>query len=224
MKNGIRVAVGSLIGVVVLGLLLFLPAGTLGYWQAWVFIALFTAAITGQNVYLAVRRPEVLHRRLRSGPTAETRPVQKLASVGYVVVFAVMAVVSALDYRFGWSQVPVAVVVVGEILVATGLGFAVFAVLQNSYASANVVVGSGQEVVSTGLYGLVRHPMYLGVLIMMIGAPLALGSYWGLVMVAPTVAVVAIRIADEEKLLSGDLAGYSDYTRKVRHRLVPYVW
>ena len=161
---------------------------------------------------------------MAAGPTAENRPAQKVASVGYVVVFAMMAVVSALDHRFGWSQVPPTVVLIGFVLVAVGLGIAVFVVLQNAYASANVAVRSNQEVVSTGLYGLVRHPMYLGVLILMVGAPLALGSYWGLVVLVPTLMVLAMRIVDEEKVLHAELGGYTEYTQNVRSRLVPYLW
>jgi protein-S-isoprenylcysteine O-methyltransferase Ste14 len=150
--------------------------------------------------------------------------VQKIASVAYVVVFAAMAVLSSLDHRFGWSQVPPTVVVVGQVLVALGLGIAVLVVLQNNYASANVAVRSNQAVVSSGLYGLVRHPMYLGVLVTLIGAPLALDSYWGLVLLVPLLAVLVSRIVDEEKLLRAELAGYDYYAFRVRRRLVPYVW
>jgi protein-S-isoprenylcysteine O-methyltransferase Ste14 len=135
-----------------------------------------------------------------------------------------MAVLSALDHRFGWSHVPTTVVLVGIFLVAVGQSITVFVVLQNAYASADIAVRPEQQVVSTGLYGLVRHPMYFGFLIMMIGAPLALDSYWGLAVLAPVLMVFAIRIVDEEKLLCSELGGYSEYTEKVRARLVPYVW
>ncbi|MGV0793392.1 methyltransferase family protein [Mycolicibacterium sp. XJ1819] len=225
MKIGVLAALlSALVGIVVIGLLLFVPAGTVNYWQAWVFIAIFVVVTTAPNVYLAVRRPEVLRRRMRSGPTAETRPAQKFASVGYFLIFAAVAVVSALDHRFGWSSVPTAAVVIGQVLVAVGLAVATLTVLQNSFAGANVTVEAGQTVVSTGLYAVVRHPMYFGILIMMIGAPPALDSWWGLVLLAPGLAVFAVRILDEETLLHQDLAGYPEYTQKVRHRLVPYLW
>jgi protein-S-isoprenylcysteine O-methyltransferase Ste14 len=129
-----------------------------------------------------------------------------------------------LDHRFSWSQVPPVVSVVGDALVAIGLGVAMLAVIQNSYAAANITVEGNQHVVSTGLYRLVRHPMYVGNLIMMAGIPLALGSYWGLAVVIPGLLVLVIRVLDEEKLLAQELAGYREYTQKVRYRLVPYVW
>ena len=129
--------------------------------------------------------------------------------------------VSALDHRFGWSPVPTAICLVGDVLVAVGLGVVALVLIQNSYAASTVQVEAGQTVVSTGLYGLVRHPMYTGNVIMLVGIPLALGSYWGLVFVIPGLIVLAVRIRDEEKLLQEELTGYREYTQTVRHRLVP---
>jgi protein-S-isoprenylcysteine O-methyltransferase Ste14 len=223
-RLAIRAAIAAVFGLALLCLLLFLPAGTLNYWQAWVFIAVFIVVTTGPNMYLALRRPDVLQRRLQVGPTAETRPAQKIASIGYSVLAVAAFVVSALDHRFGWSAVPTTVVVVGQVLVAIGLGIAMSVVLQNSYAASTIRVESDQQLVSTGLYGFVRHPMYFGVLIMMVGTPLALDSYWGLLVLVPGLLVFAIRILDEEKMLNQELAGYQEYTQDVRHRLVPYVW
>jgi protein-S-isoprenylcysteine O-methyltransferase Ste14 len=114
--------------------------------------------------------------------------------------------------------------VAGDVLVALGLGVVALVIIQNSYAAATVRVEAGQTVVSTGLYGRVRHPMYTGNVIMMLGIPLALGSYWGLVFVVPGVVVLASRIRDEEDLLRHELAGYTDYTQRVRYRLVPHMW
>jgi protein-S-isoprenylcysteine O-methyltransferase Ste14 len=166
----------------------------------------------------------VLERRLRSGPAAETRPVQKLISIGYLLLFAAVAVVSALDHRLGWSQVPTWLIVIGDVVVAIGLFLAMLAVIQNRFAAARVIVEEDQRIVSTGLYGFVRHPMYFGLLIMMLGAPLALDSLWGLVVFIPLVALFAVRIVDEEKLLADELPGYKYYAYRVRNRLVPYVW
>jgi protein-S-isoprenylcysteine O-methyltransferase Ste14 len=135
-----------------------------------------------------------------------------------------MVVVSALDFRLGWSTVPAAVSVAGDVLVAAGLGIAMLVVIQNSYAAANVKVETGQKLVSTGFYGLVRHPMYFGNVMMMIGVPLALASYWGLVFIIPGLTVLGLRIGDEEALLRQELTGYREYTEKVHYRLVPYVW
>ncbi|PQM48644.1 hypothetical protein C1Y40_01150 [Mycobacterium talmoniae] len=135
-----------------------------------------------------------------------------------------MLVVSALDHRFGWSTAPTAVSVVGDVVLAVGLGLGILAVAQNSYAAANVTVEAEQPVISTGLYGLVRHPMYFALVIMMVGIPLALGSYWGLAGAVGGVPFLALRIADEEKMLTNDLVGYRAYTQQVHYRLLPYVW
>ena len=214
----------SLFGLVFFGVFLFWPAGTFAYWQAWVFIAVFAATSFGPSVYWALRQPEVLRRRMRSGPTAETRTVQKIAIVGITATVVAMLVVSALDHRFGWSQVPTPIVIVGDVLVAVGLGAAMLVVSQNNYAAATITVEAEQPVVSTGLYAVVRHPMYAGALIMIVGMPLSLDSYWGLVTVVPAVAVLTLRIDDAEKMLRQELAGYDEYTHQVHYRLVPGVW
>jgi protein-S-isoprenylcysteine O-methyltransferase Ste14 len=224
MKLFVQAVAASLFGIVFFGVFLFWPAGTFDYWQAWVFIAIFTAVSSGPTMYWGLRRPEVLRRRLHAGPIAETRAAQKIATVGTMAMVIAVLVVSALDHRFGWSQVPTPVVVVGDILVTFGLGMATMVVNQNSYAAATIRVEAEQPVVSTGLYGLVRHPMYAGALIMMVGMPLALDSFWGVVTVLPGVAVLAFRIDDEEKMLRQELAGYVEYTQKVHYRLVPGVW
>jgi protein-S-isoprenylcysteine O-methyltransferase Ste14 len=224
MNTGLKAIASSLLGFVYFGVLLFLPAGTFNYWQAWVFIAVFTATTAGPSIYWAMKRPEVLRRRMSAGPLAEARPAQKVIVTGVYLLASAMFVVSALDHRFGWSQVPTAVVAIGDVLVAVGLGLAMLVVQQNSYAAATITVEAEQTLVSTGLYGLVRHPMYFGALIMMIGTPLALDSYWGLVVLIPSLFVLAFRILDEEEALKQELTGYFEYTHQVHHRLVPGVW
>jgi protein-S-isoprenylcysteine O-methyltransferase Ste14 len=224
MKIALQTIASTLIGLVVFGLLVFWPAGTFDYWRGWAFIAVFAAATTIPSLYLAATDPAALRRRMQAGPAAETRPLQKLIISFAFVSLGATIVVSALDFRFGWSSVPPAFSVIGDMLVALGLGIAMLVVIQNSYASANITVEAGQELVSTGLYGLVRHPMYLGNVVLMVGIPLALGSYWGLLFLIPGLAVLAVRIVDEEKVLTQDLAGYPDYAQKVHYRLLPYVW
>ena len=161
---------------------------------------------------------------MRAGPKAETRPVQKVVSAAIAVLFSAVLAFSAVDHRFGWSPMPPAISLIGDALVAIGLGIAIFTVNQNSYAAANIAVEETQTVTTTGLYGIVRHPMYMGALVMFAGIPLALDSCWGLAVLVPVVIVFVVRIADEEKLLNEELAGYREYAGKVRHRLVPYVW
>ncbi len=224
MKIALQTIASTLIGLAVFGLLVFWPAGTFDYWQGWAFIAVFAAATTIPSLYLAATDPAALRRRMQAGPAAETRPLQKLIISFAFASLGATIVVSALDFRFGWSSVPAAISVIGDVLVALGLGIAMLVVIQNSYASANITVESGQELVSTGLYGLVRHPMYFGNVVLMVGIPLALGSHWGLLFLIPGLAVLAIRIVDEEKVLTLDLAGYPDYAQKVHYRLLPYVW
>ncbi|HUH69191.1 MAG TPA: isoprenylcysteine carboxylmethyltransferase family protein [Mycobacterium sp.] len=219
-----RATVQSVIALLAFGVLLFVPAGTLHYWQAWVFLAVFTIASLYSAVYLFRKNPAVVERRMHAGPKAETRPVQKVVAAGISILFVALLVFSALDHRFGWSPVPPALSLIGDALVAIGLGIAILTVSQNSYAAANITVEESQTVTSTGLYGIVRHPMYMGASIMFVGIPLALDSCWGLAVLVPVVIVLAVRIADEEKLLNQELAGYREYAGKVHYRLVPYVW
>lgn len=224
MSTGIRMAAASVYGLAVLGLMLFLPAGTFDYWQGWAFAATFTVATTLPSIYLLRTNPEALQRRMRGGPLAESRAVQKVViAVAFVTLFGVV-VFSAFDHRMGWSSVPAWVSVFGDILVAVGLGIAMLVVIQNAYAAATVTVESGQTVASTGLYKHVRHPMYVGNMFLMPGIPLALGSYWGLLFLVPGIVVHVLRIRDEEKMLAQELPGYRDYMRRVRYRLVPHVW
>jgi protein-S-isoprenylcysteine O-methyltransferase Ste14 len=224
VKIILQTVASGLFGLAFFAGLLFWPAGTLNYWQAWVFIAVFMVATLGSSIYLLVKDPAALRRRMRAGPLAETRTVQKIAISGTVAMVVAVLVVSAFDHRFGWSQVPTPVVIAGDVLVAVGLGIAQFVVVQNSYAAATITVEAEQKLVSTGLYGLVRHPMYFGTLIMMIGTPLALDSYWGLLAVLPGLPVLGLRISDEESMLEQELTGYQEYKQKVHYRLVPYVW
>jgi protein-S-isoprenylcysteine O-methyltransferase Ste14 len=224
MKTAVRLTASSVFGTIAVGLILFGPAGTLHYWQAWAFLAVFTAASLGPTIYLARNNPAALQRRMHAGPRAEPRAAQKvIITSSFAILFAMMAF-SALDHRMGWSTVPPWVSVLGDVLVATGLGLAMLVIIQNSYAAATVTVETGQTVASGGVYKFVRHPMYVGNVIMMVGMPLALGSYWGLLLVVPGIAVLVFRILDEEKLLIKDLPGYREYAQHVRYRLVPSVW
>ena len=224
MKTGVQATATSVLGLAVLGLILFLPAGTLNYWQAWVFIATFTASTTLPTIYLARTNPAALRRRMHAGPGAEARTIQKIAVIGAFVGLFAMMLFSAFDHRMGWSAVPVWVCLLGDVLVAAGLGIAMLVAVKNSYAAANVAVETGQTLVSGGVYKFVRHPMYAGSVIMMSGIPLALGSYWGLLFVIPGMLVLVFRIRDEEEMLTQELAGYREYTQRVRYRLVPYIW
>jgi protein-S-isoprenylcysteine O-methyltransferase Ste14 len=224
MKTAAKGVVSAVVGLVAFGLMLFVPAGTTHYWQGWVFLAVFALSTCIPTVYLIRTNPAALERRMRAGPGAESRPLQKILITVVFMAFPATFVVSALDHRFGWSSVPAPVSVFGDVLVAVGLGVAMLVIIQNSYAAANVTVEAGQQLVCTGLYGLVRHPMYTGNVVLMLGVPLALGSYWGLFLLIPGILVLVLRIRDEEELLTHELSGYREYTQQVHYRLLPYLW
>lgn len=224
MKTMGKGLLSATLGLIAFGLLLFVPAGTLHYWQAWVFLAVFALSTWIPSLYLIRTNPAALERRMRFGPAAEKRTLQRVVIAVIFVCFPAMFVVSVIDHRLGWSAVPTPVCLLGDALVAIGLVVAMVVVIQNGYAAANVTVEADQTLVSTGLYGVVRHPMYTGNVLLMVGVPLALGSYWGLVFLVPGLIVLVVRIFDEEQLLTHELRGYREYTTRVRCRLLPYVW
>jgi protein-S-isoprenylcysteine O-methyltransferase Ste14 len=224
MKIALQLLVSALSGIAFLGVVLFLPAGTFHYWQGWLFIAVFSVCTLVPSIYLAVRIPDALARRMKAGPTAETRPVQRIIMAAFVLAVVAVLVVSALDWRFGWSTVPTWAVIVGQVLVAGGLLGAQWVIVQNNYASATITVEADQPLVSTGWYGVVRHPMYTSVAVMMIGTPPALGSLWGLPVLLLLIPATAARILDEEKALTDELSGYREYMDQVRYRLIPGLW
>jgi protein-S-isoprenylcysteine O-methyltransferase Ste14 len=213
-----------LLGAIAFALLLFLPAWTLAYWQAWVFIAVFLGSANAIGLYLAIKDPELLERRKKLGPAAEARMAQKIIISFLLLGFIALLVFAVLDHRFAWSPVPPLVSLVGDVLVALGFLIDFFVLKENSYGASTIQTTKDQRVISTGPYALVRHPMYAGVLVMMIGVPLALGSWWALAVLALLLPMLMWRILDEEKMLKEELTGYVEYAHKVRYRLVPYLW
>jgi protein-S-isoprenylcysteine O-methyltransferase Ste14 len=213
-----------LLGVIAFGVVLFLPAWTLNYWQAWVFIMVFMVLVSAGGIYFSIKDPELIERRKQVGPTAEQTTGQKIFIFVAILGDIAVLVFSAFDHRFGWSQVPAVVSLAGDVLVALSFLIWFFVFKENSFGGSTVQTFEGQKVVSTGPYALVRHPMYFGVLVLIIGVPPALGSWWGLALVALLTPALIWRILDEEKLLKKDLPGYIEYTQKVRYRLVPYLW
>jgi len=220
----IRALRASLFGVIAMAALLFVPAGTLDYWQAWAFMAVFVGASVAITVYLARYDPKLLERRMNAGPTAEKEKTQKVIMLFATIGFIALLVFPALDHRFGWSSVPPYISLVGDALVALGFLFVFFVIRVNSYAASTIEIAEDQKVVSTGPYALVRHPMYAGVLPLLIGTPLALGSWRGLFALVLFMPALIWRLLDEEKYLRKNLTGYIEYCQKVRYRLIPYVW
>jgi protein-S-isoprenylcysteine O-methyltransferase Ste14 len=209
---------------VVMGLLLFVPAGTVDYWEAWVYLAIFLGASALTTLYLMRKDPALLERRMRGGPTAEKQPAQKFIMLCVSLGFIALLVVPALDHRFGWSAVPLAGVVAGDLLVALGFYFISLVYRENTFTSGTIEVAENQKVISTGPYAIVRHPMYASASLYLLGTPLALGSYWGLVPIAAMMPFLIWRLFDEERFLALNLPGYAEYQQRVRHRLVPFVW
>jgi protein-S-isoprenylcysteine O-methyltransferase Ste14 len=212
------------LGVVILGLLILLPAGTLAYWQAWVFILVFMTSVNVIGLYLAVKDPALLERRKKVGPGEEQSLVQKVIMSIAILSFLGLFIFCGLDHRFGWSPVGGGVSLAGDALVALGLLINLVVFRENSFGGSTVQTFTEQTVISSGPYALVRHPMYAGVLVMASGVPLALGSWWGMLFLAIVLPGLVLRILDEEKLLKKELPGYGEYLQKVRYRLVPYLW
>lgn len=208
----------------VLAAMIFVSAWSLRYWQGWIFLANVLFWMVWTTVYLLKSDPELVENRLAAGPASEREPAQKQIQAFNSAVIILIVVGSVLDHRFAWSQVSPTMVIVGNIMIALGFIGCFFVFRQNSYASATVKVRTGQRVISTGLYGIVRHPMYAASLPLFAGISLALGSYWGLLGLPPIVAGLVARLLDEEQHLRRDLPGYEDYRQKVIYRLVPGIW
>jgi protein-S-isoprenylcysteine O-methyltransferase Ste14 len=208
----------------VMALLLFITAGTVHYWQAWVYVAVFVAASGLTTLFLSRRDPALLERRMRAGPGAEVRPAQRVIMLAASVCYAGLFILSALDRRYGWTQVPASVALFSDLLVALGFYLIARVYRENTFTSATVEVAADQRVVSTGPYAIVRHPMYASALLYLGGTPTALGSYWGLAAFVAMLPFLIWRLVDEEKMLADRLPDYREYQRRVRHRLIPGIW
>ena len=221
MKLIFQALIKALVGLLLVGALLFLPAGTLSYPGAWLFLGLLFVPMLLLGTVLLLKSPDLLRKRLNH---REKESTQKGVVALSGLMFPIGFVLSALDFRFGWSHVPLWLTAVASALFL--LGYAAYAEVmrENAYLSRTVEIQEGQTVISTGLYGVVRHPMYLATLLMFLPLPLILGSFWGLSPFAAYPLIIAIRIQNEEKILIEGLAGYADYKKKVKYRLIPFIW
>ena len=209
---------------VAVALLLFLPAGTVRFWQAWVYWGVFTVSVVLISVYFLKRDPGLVERRLRAGPAAERERSQKVIQALAGILWCLLFVVPGLEHRFRPAPLPPALVLAGDGLAAAGFAIVFLVFRENSYAAGSIEVEPGQQVVSTGPYALVRHPMYAGAALMLLATPPALGSLWGLACAIPLCGLIAVRAVEEERTLGRSLPGYEAYRRKVRHRLIPGIW
>jgi protein-S-isoprenylcysteine O-methyltransferase Ste14 len=225
MKNLNIKAFGGLLGLlVVMGAGLFLSAWTFEYWQAWVFLAVFGTSTLFVTLYLMKHDPALLERRVEAGPGAEKEWSQKVIQSIAQIAFIAVIILPAFDYRFSWSVVPTYAVITGDVLVALGLYFVFLVFKENTFTSATIEIADSQKVISTGPYALVRHPMYAGAFVMLLGVSPALGSWWGLVAVIQLMLAIVVRLFDEEKFLVKNLPGYAEYQKKVKFKLVPFIW
>jgi protein-S-isoprenylcysteine O-methyltransferase Ste14 len=202
-------------------LLLFLPAGTFNYWQVYVYFGIILTLALGAMAYFLKHDPELIERRLRM---REEQATQQAVILSLMVVVILGVVIPGLDRRFGWSEVPTAVVLLADAVVAGSYLFTALVMKTNSYASRIVEVEEGQQVIRTGPYAVVRHPMYASATLMFFATPIALGSWWGLLPMTAVPLVLVPRILNEEKVLREELKGYTDYCNEVRWRILPYVW
>jgi len=220
----IKTLLGFVELIIIIGLFLFAPAGSFNFWQAWVYSIIFVGSSAMIPFYLWRTDPELLARRVNTGPGAEKERTQKIIQFFATILFIAFLVIPAFDHRFGWSHVPFYIVTLGDIFVALGFFLLFLVFRENAFASAIIEITADQKVITTGPYSIVRHPLYVSGLIMMLGTPLALGSWWGLLVFIPFTLGIILRLLDEEKFLSKNLPGYKEYCQKVRYRLIPFLW
>ena len=221
MKLLLKTLVSFLCGLLITGAMLFLPAGTLDYPGAWLFMALLFTPVLIMGVVLMAKNPELLRKRLAMKEREKTQQgVVALSGLLLVAAF----IVAGLDFRFGWSHVSNAIVIIASVVLLIGYALYAEVLRENVYLSRVVEVQEGQRVIDTGLYGIVRHPMYSAVTLLYLSIPLMLGSWWALLAMSPCVVLLAVRIKNEEQILHQGLAGYTDYTDRVRYRMIPWVW
>ena len=221
MKLLINALVKFFCGFLLVGVLIFLPAGTLAFAKGWLLMGLLFGPMFIAGLVMLAKSPEFLAKRL---DVKEKRSAQqgvvKLSGLMFIAGF----VVAGLDFRFGWSNMPQAVTVVASVLFLLAYLLYAEVMRENAYLSRTIKVEEGQTVVSTGLYGIVRHPMYMATLLLFLVMPLVLGSWWALIPFAFYPAIIISRLKDEEVLLTRELAGYTEYKEKVRYRIIPFIW
>jgi len=210
--------------ILVLWLMLFLSAGSPGFWQAWCYWAVFSACVILITRYFLKADPELIKNRLPAGPGAERERSQKIIQIFMTIAFILLLILPGFDHRYGWSDVPVPLVIAGDLLVAIGFLVVFLTFRENRFTSAIIEVGEGQAVVSTGPYAVIRHPMYAGASLLILASPFALGSFPDLLPALLIIVGIVVRLLDEERFLSTGLPGYREYCTRTRFRLVPFIW
>ena len=208
-------------GLLLVGLLIFLPAGTLSYTYGWLLVGLLFGPMLIAGFVMLSKSPEFLKKRLDA---KEKQGTQKGVVAFSGLMFIVGFVVAGLDFRFGWSKMPLWVTIVASALFLVAYALYAEVMRENAYLSRTIKVEQGQTVVDTGLYGIVRHPMYAVTLLLFLAMPLVLGSFYALIVFAFYPAIIIVRLKDEEALLTKELPGYAQYKQKVKYRLIPFIW
>ncbi len=221
MKLLIKAITKFIFGLVFVGMLLFLPAGTFVYVNAWMFIALLFIPIFILGVVLFIKSPELLEKRLNA---KEEETTQKGVVAISGILFLAGFIIAGLDFRFGWSHVPNWTVILAALILLAAYGFYAEVMRENAYLSRTIEVQENQKVIDTGLYGIVRHPMYAATIWLFLAVPIVLGSWWSFLCFLPYIPVIAVRIINEEKILSAELMGYEDYKKRVKYRIIPFIW
>jgi protein-S-isoprenylcysteine O-methyltransferase Ste14 len=217
----VKALIKLLLGFGMMGIMLFLTAGTWMYYNAWLFIVLLFIPMLGIGIYLLLRKPELLLKRLNN---KESRSQQKLVLLLSSIMFIGGFTVAGFDYRFAWSSVPKGVVIIATAVFLIGYLLYAEVMRENTYLSRTIEIQKDQQLIDTGLYSVVRHPMYLATLLIYLTIPLILGSFWSLLFFGWYPFLIAKRIIDEESLLDLELPGYSEYKKRVRYRLIPGIW
>ena len=208
-------------GVLLVGLMIFLPAGTLQFAKGWLFMILLFAPMLLAGFVMFFKAPELLAKRLDA---KEKQSAQKGVLALSGLMFIGGFVVAGLDHRFCWSEIPMAVTVVAAVLFLVAYALFAEVLRENAYLSRTIKVEEGQKVVDTGLYGIVRHPMYMATILLFLMMPVVLGSWYSLIVFAAYPAIIIVRLKDEEALLTRELPGYAEYKQKVKYRIIPFIW
>lgn len=216
-----RTIINFLMGVVMVGVLLFAPAGTFLFWNAWLFLALLFVPMIILGLYLWIKQPDLLAKRLSS---KEKESEQKQVILMSALVFVAGFVIAAVDFRFGWSQLPIWLVVMASVLLVISYGLYAEVMRENAYLSRTVEVQENQKVIDTGLYGIVRHPMYSATILLYLSIPLVLGSIYSFLIFLMFPSVIVKRISNEEAVLEKGLEGYTSYKQRVKYKIIPFIW
>lgn len=221
MKLALNACFKFILGLVLVGAILFIPAGGFNYLNGWLFMALLFCPMLILGVVLLIKAPNLLQKRLNAKEKDKSqRAVVALSGLLFVAGF----IVAGLDFRFGWSVVPSWVIVVASVVLVLSYALYGEVMRENAYLSRTIEVQENQKVIDSGLYSIVRHPMYAVTVWLFLSIPLILGSWWALICFAPYIIVIAVRIIGEERVLQAELNGYTEYQKKVRYRLIPFVW